>query len=320
MKSKEHPASWLKLFFFLIIILAGIILTFISSSFEICYKVNIDNQFIGYYKSYEDYENTYNQIEKEFKDGDLQIIKYNDIEPTLEKILVKEKILKQIDNYTLIENILKQKYIIYLIEINNEEKIYVSTEEKANQIVEEIKKEIGDNLKISIEKIETIDKNLLMDEDSLKKEKSDIIRKNILLSSRNTSVRTTEKQKYIWPTTSHTITSNYGYRVNPISKIYSLHTGLDIGVASNSPIFSVAEGTVTFASWNGGYGYQVKIQHKNGIITTYSHNNKLEVKKGDEVVQGQIIARSGSTGNSTGPHLHIEFIVNGNFKNPLDYL
>lgn len=72
--------------------------------------------------------------------------------------------------------------------------------------------------------------------------------------------------------------------------------------------------------WNGNYGYQVKIKHSNGVITTYAHNSKLLVKKGQNVVQGQIIARSGSTGNSTGPHLHIEFIINGQFVNPQNYI
>lgn len=320
MKSKEHPASWLKLFFFLVIILAGAILTFINCSFEVYYKGTINNEFIGYYKNYEDFENIYNQIEKEKKDGELQIIKYIDTQPTLEKLLIKEKIVKNTDNRALIEKILKQKYVIYSIEINNKKEIYVSTKEKAEQIKKEIKKEVDKNTKIKIKQIETTNKNLLTKEKDLKEKKVNIIRKNISTTSRSGSIRTSENKKYIWPTTSYAITSKYGNRINPITKKYSTHTGLDIGVALNSPIFAVAKGKVIFSGWNGGYGYQVKIQHENGIITTYSHNNKLEVKKGDEVIQGQIIARSGSTGNSTGPHLHIEFIINGVFKDPLKYL
>lgn len=124
---------------------------------------------------------------------------------------------------------------------------------------------------------------------------------------------------FIWPTTSTYITSEFGYRVHPITGIYTGHTGVDIGASMNSPVYAAASGTVIIASWYGGYGYAVVIDHGNGISTLYGHNSSLNVSVGDEVSQGQVIASSGSTGNSTGPHLHFEVRIDGECVDPMQY-
>lgn len=113
------------------------------------------------------------------------------------------------------------------------------------------------------------------------------------------------------------ITSRYGH----VSRIRSgAHTGTDIACAKGTPIKSVAEGTVIFAGWNGSYGKMIKISHGNGVETWYAHCTELYGTVGQQVNAGDVIATVGSTGNSTGNHLHLEIRVNGVAVNPQRYL
>ena len=114
-----------------------------------------------------------------------------------------------------------------------------------------------------------------------------------------------------------TITSRYGVS-SSIRK--STHTGLDIAATTGTPIKVVADGTVTAASYNGSYGNLVKVDHGNGVETWYAHTSKMYVTVGQTVTAGEIIAAVGSTGNSTGPHLHFSLIIKGEFVNTLDYV
>jgi len=113
------------------------------------------------------------------------------------------------------------------------------------------------------------------------------------------------------------ITSRFGYRVHPITGVYKLHTGIDIACSTGTPIAAAADGVVIIAGWMGAYGYTVVIDHGGGISTLYGHNSRLLVSVGDHVKKGQIIARAGCTGYSTGPHCHFEKRVNGTPVNPL---
>ena len=118
-------------------------------------------------------------------------------------------------------------------------------------------------------------------------------------------------------TVSGIITSRFGVSSSIRS---SYHTGLDIGASTGTPIAAAASGTVAFSGWKGSYGKMITIDHGNGVVTYYAHCNALYKNVGDVVQQGEIIAAVGSTGNSTGPHLHIEVRVNGVAYNPIDYL
>lgn len=124
----------------------------------------------------------------------------------------------------------------------------------------------------------------------------------------------------LWPSTCTTITSPYGTRFHPIQQRYTMHTGIDIGASYGSNVFAVADGTVKLSGWNGGYGKCIVIDHGNGLSTLYGHNSVLSVSTGANVTKGQVIALVGSTGNSTGPHIHFEVLVNGQHTNPLSYL
>ena len=124
----------------------------------------------------------------------------------------------------------------------------------------------------------------------------------------------------IWPAPdSHTITSYFGWRVHPITGTNKYHSGVDIGASYGSSVLAADSGTVILAGWNGGYGNCVVISHGNGITTLYGHMSSIAVSSGQNVSQGQTIGYVGSTGNSTGPHLHWEVAVNGSQVNPLNY-
>lgn len=98
------------------------------------------------------------------------------------------------------------------------------------------------------------------------------------------------------------------------------HTGIDIGGKNGCDVLASADGTVVYADWLGGYGNYIIIEHDGGYKTAYAHCGDIFVKEGDKVVQEQKIASMGSTGNSTGPHLHFEIKLNDEFLNPLDYV
>lgn len=125
--------------------------------------------------------------------------------------------------------------------------------------------------------------------------------------------------RFIWPT-SGPITSEFGYRIHPIYGRQILHSGIDIGVPTGTVIHAADSGTVVLSGWVSGYGYTVIIDHGNGFSTLYAHNSELLVSEGQSVSQGEAIAHAGSTGNSTGPHLHFEVRINGEPQNPLNYL
>ncbi|NUS99643.1 MAG: M23 family metallopeptidase [Sphingomonas sp.] len=113
------------------------------------------------------------------------------------------------------------------------------------------------------------------------------------------------------------ITSAFGYRYHPILHYSRFHAGIDFGVAYGSPIAAAADGQVAGAGWAGGYGRQVRIVHAGGLMTTYSHMSAIVAQPGTEVRQGQVIGYVGSSGLSTGPHLHFEVRVGGRPVNPL---
>ena len=113
------------------------------------------------------------------------------------------------------------------------------------------------------------------------------------------------------------ITSGFGYRMHPILKRRKMHTGVDLAASSGTPIHAAAGGVVVFSGWWGGYGNCVILDHGGGLATLYGHCSSLGVGEGQKVSQGQSIAYVGSTGLSTGPHLHFEVRRNGNPVNPM---
>ncbi len=122
------------------------------------------------------------------------------------------------------------------------------------------------------------------------------------------------------PVKSNRITSPFGHRNNPTGAGTMIHGGTDYGVQCGTNVYAAASGTVTVAGWAGHSGNRVMIDHGDGLETGYSHNTKVLVKVGDKVKRGDLIALSGTTGNSTGCHVHFDVIVDGQFKDPAGWL
>lgn len=122
----------------------------------------------------------------------------------------------------------------------------------------------------------------------------------------------------VWPTSGR-VTSSYGWRTHPIYGTRRMHTGVDIGAPAGQQIVAAAEGLVLSAGWRGGYGLAVVIDHGGGVATLYAHQSALAVAEGEVVSSGQTVGYVGSTGNSTGPHLHFEVRVEGEPRNPMDW-
>ena len=127
--------------------------------------------------------------------------------------------------------------------------------------------------------------------------------------------------EFTWPTPScHYITSHFSpRRKNPVTGVYKRHTGTDIGASYGAAIVAANSGTVTLAGWNSGYGNCVIIDHGGGKATLYAHMSAYNVSQGQTVSKGQRIGSVGSTGNSTGPHLHFEVLINGAAVDPMQY-
>ena len=206
----------------------------------------------------------------------------------------------------------------------------MKTEEEADKIVLDLQNEYKDKLVLNIgvkqifekEKIETEEETV-----AIAKIKTESLEKKIEQKEEEAKqAKTTKKSDNknsnkvvvaVRPVTGGKITSRFGERSSVRS---SSHTGLDIAASSGTPIKAAASGTVTFAGYKGSYGYLVKIKCDNGYEMWYGHCSKLYVKNGQRVSAGEKIAAVGSTGNSTGPHLHFEIRKDGKALNPQKYM
>lgn len=239
---------------------------------------------------------------------------------SLTEFLEKLELISAISRYDreLIDNLLLAKQEVeYKRKIQEEQKILAQKKaEESKQRLETLVASRAD-LERQIEENKERIKQLEKQEQELLKKSQEL---NSLIASLSKRTKYVEGQM-VWPLkNTTTITSGFGRRYHPILKKYSTHTGIDIGGKYGESILAANKGTVIIAGWQDAYGYTVVIDHGGGITTLYGHCSKLLVKVGDEVKAGQVIAKVGSTGWSTGPHLHFEVRVNGEPQNPLNYV
>ena len=123
-----------------------------------------------------------------------------------------------------------------------------------------------------------------------------------------------------WPVQGGWVSSGFGHRIDPFTGREALHDGVDIATRFGGPVFAMGEGVVTFVGEKSGYGTLVEITHESALVTRYGHLSATHVKEGDKVTRGQVVANVGTTGRSTGPHLHFEVVRDKTAVNPLAYL
>lgn len=331
-KLKYYTKEILK-YFNIVIIGIGFIIAIILIKYKPIYKVTISGEEIGYVQNKKEFkESLKTSLIEENKNVDNIELKSD---PEYELKLVnretktnEEKIASKIEEDAIIT------YKYYDIALNNETIETVNTIEEAEEIVNQAKNENTEQeLDLSI--LEKYTQN----KDEVKVAEIEVAKTDV----NNKITETLEKQeaekqaeeaakkaqeeldampeingiKIATKPISGTITSRYG-ESSRLRK--STHTGLDISATTGTDIKAVASGTVTCAKYSGSYGNLVKIDHGNGVETWYGHTSKMYVKVGQEVKAGDVIAAVGSTGNSTGPHLHLEIRINGTHVNPQKYL
>lgn len=316
-------------------IAAFLIIGLVAYFFKPTYRVILNNEQIGYTS---DKGKLQAKINDYIKNGDGQNVAFVQVEqmPEYQLCLLKRGIVPN-DNeiYDKIKNAGTTYYRYYAILENQEEKAYVSTFAEAENVVNTLKEKQSsnmDNITIS-EKYEMENKEFVTTEDAVAKL---YVEKQEPVQVAKTTNKITVKKA--------TGTVNTGFNISgskvslgislikPISGIItsrfaessrirsSRHTGLDISASTGTPIKAAASGTVTFSGRKGSYGNLIVVTHGNGVQTYYGHCSALYASTGQQVSQGQTIAAVGSTGNSTGPHLHLEIRVNGVAYNPQNYL
>ena len=282
------------------------------------YRVTLDGEVLGYT---EDKSKLSKKINDYLDHGDSKSVAFVEIEekPEYSLCMLKKGLTANDDEiYTAVISSGVPYYKYYAILENGIEKYYVSTYEEADAIVGELKKKNSQNkdnvtyvLKYETELKSFIDSSTAVA--TLYKEMPSI-KKTKVVYSKNVSYDNSALGIALVEPVTGTITSRFGRRSG------GTHTGLDIANSTGTPIKAAAAGTVVYSGYKGSYGKLIIVAHTNSIQTYYAHCSRLYVSAGQTVSQGEVIAAVGSTGNSTGPHLHLEVRVNGVAKNPQNYL
>lgn len=300
-----------------------LITAIITIKYKPVYEVTIQGEKLGYIIDKTSFENKINEEIISQEGNNIEYVSLNEVPKYELKLLTRNKETQENEILEKLENedtTITYKY--YTVALNNEEKAYVDTLEEAEQIVNEIKSEYdGEGLDLNLQVLT----QYTTDGSQVKTETLEVAESNV--KSKVEEIKAEEEKENalaivnginlsVLPV-SGKITSRYG---ESSSRRSSTHTGLDIACSKGTDIKAVADGKVIFAAYKGSYGNLVKIDHGNGVETWYGHCNKLYVKEGQEVKSGDVIAAVGSTGNSTGPHLHFEIRIDGKTVNPQNYL
>ena len=292
--------------------------------FNLVCEVTIDGEVVGYIADKDEFETKINKIINKDEEAKLFTTIENMPEYSLKFVDKSEQTNEEVILAKL-EDSSETTYKLYAVTLDGEEKAVLASLEEAEKIVDEMTEKYEDDIDLDIGITDVITTNK-EDGSTVKVASADIDEE---IENKVEEIEAEiEEQKEI---ESHTVQGVY-LEVTPVSGVItsrfgnresirtSGHTGLDIAAPYGTPIKAAADGTVTFAGYSGGYGYVVKMDNGNGVETYYGHCSKLYVSTGEKIKAGETIAAVGSTGNSTGNHLHFEVRVDGSVVNPQNYL
>ena len=296
-----------------------LILACIASFYKISYSVTINGEMVGYTDNKSKLQTEINDYIEKGESENTAFVQVENL-PEYKVCLLKRDVqASDEDIFNTIKSAGTTYYRYYSINENDEEKLYVANFTEAEDIINQLKEKNSknmDNITIS-EKYETQMQDFTTVENAVS---SLYVQKPQVTVAKNKTTRAGGKVSLgisLARPVSGIISSRFGARSSIRS---SAHTGLDIATSTGTPVLAAASGTVTFSGRKGSYGNLLVITHSNGVQTYYGHCSKLYVSAGTTVTQGQTVAAVGSTGNSTGPHLHFEIRVNGVAYNPQNYL
>ena len=309
--------TWVKLVLMLLVGFA-IIGFVVFVVYKPMYKVSLNGEFIGYT---EDKGKLQKKITNYIDHGDSKTVAFVEIDnkPEYDLCLLKKGLTANDEEiFTAVVSSGVPYYKYYAILEDGEEKYYVSTYEEADKIIEKLKSKNSQNKDnvTYVLKYETELKSFTDSETAVASLYIEMptIKKTKVVTSKKVSYDNSALGIALVEPVNGTITSRFGRRSG------GTHTGLDIANSTGTPIKAAATGTVVYSGYKGSYGNLIIVAHTNSIQTYYAHCSRLYVSVGQTVTQGQVIGAVGSTGNSTGPHLHLEVRVNGVAKNPQNYV
>lgn len=296
----------------------GFISGMLMLKYKPVYAVTIDNTQVGYVVSKDEIEKNIEENILSYNSKNVDTVELKKT-PTYElKFVDRQEKTNEQDVLIAAQKQMEITYKYYQIALNNNVIETVDAYEDAQNIIDEIKQD-EKNKDVDLKIIEQTTKSA-----EEVKTNSVEVAKTTISKAVNNETKTQDSVigevqgiKIAVKPISGIITSRYGVS-SSIRR--STHTGLDIVASSGTPIKVIADGTVTFAKYSGSYGNLVKVSHGNGVETWYAHTSKMYVTVGQEVKAGDVIAAVGSTGNSTGAHLHLEIRINGNHVNPQNYI
>lgn len=302
----------------MIAVAAIIIIGIISIFYKPTYSVTLNGEFVGYTTDKNELQKNINDY---MKGVETENIAFRDIETLPEYSLCFVKKDSPDNSEEILEKVKSlgtTYYEYYAIMLKDEEKYYVSSKEEAEEVIDTLKKKDSNNIKdIAYTQIYNTESTDFTDEDTIVAGLYE--KKKVYTYSGSYQIASAKVDlgiSLIKPISSgYTITSRFGTRSS------GMHTGLDVAAPTGTAIHAAASGTVVVSGVSStGYGKYIIISHGNGVQTLYGHCSALYVSEGDYVEQGSTIAAVGSTGNSSGPHLHLEIRVNGSRYNPQYYL
>lgn len=298
--------------------------------FRPIYTVTLNGEFLGYCENKTALQAKINEYVEKGEGENIAFVQIDEL-PKFDVCLLKKNVVANDQEiFEKVKSTGTTYYEYYTITLNGEEKASLAKYDDAQKVITDLKEKESNNIdKLGVVKKYEVALAEFSDTDAVVKDLYEAkpvepVVQSLPSSSYSYSSYTKTVNKSgskvqlgmaLLEPTNGVITSRFGYRRT------SFHTGLDIANSTGTPIKAAADGTVSFAgTTTSGYGKYIVINHGNGIETYYAHCSRLLVSAGERISAGQHIAAMGSTGNSSGPHLHFEVRVNGSCQNPQNYV